>query len=165
MFSTPLMPCSSGATTVAATTSALAPGYCPLTRTSGGAMSGYCAKGSRVTATAPIITKTIDTTAAKIGRSMKKCERRILVRLRLRGGGRGALPVRRDLGARAGADEPVDDDVVIGRNPLDHAQAIDYGAERDVFRPRHIVGIDHQHELAHLLGADRGLRHQQRIRR
>jgi hypothetical protein len=27
--------------------------------------------------TAPTITKTIDTTAAKIGRSMKKCEMRI----------------------------------------------------------------------------------------
>src|SRR5882757_10420418 len=119
MFSTPLMPCSSGATTVSATTSALAPGYWPLTRTSGGAISGYCAKGSRVTATAPTITSTIDTTAAKIGRSMKKCDRRISVGPRLRGGGRGALPVRRDLGAGARADQAVDDDVVIRRNPLD----------------------------------------------
>src|SRR4051812_5004820 len=113
MFSTPLIPCSSGATTVLATTSALAPGYWPLTRTSGGAMSGYCAKGSRVTATAPTITMTIDTTAAKIGRSMKKCERRILVDLGLCGGRRRALAVRRDLGARTRADETVDDDVVV----------------------------------------------------
>src|SRR5882757_6144744 len=164
MFSTPLIPCSSGATTVLATTSALAPGYCPLTRTRGGAMSGYCAKGRRVTATAPTITMTIETTAAKIGRSMKKCERRMLVDLALSRGGRRALAVRRDLGARTRADEPVDDDVVVGRDPRNHAQAINHGPERDVFRPRHIVGIDHQYELAHLLGADRGLRDQQSIR-
>src|SRR5882672_10833783 len=148
MFSTPLIPCSSGATTVLATTSALAPGYCPLTRTSGGAMSGYCAKGSRVTATAPMITMTIETTAAKIGRSMKKCERRMSIDLGLYGGRRGALAVRRDLGARARAEEPVDDDVVLGCNPRNHAQAVDHGPERDVFRSRHVVGVDHQHELA-----------------
>src|SRR5260370_762044 len=165
MFSTPLMPCSSGATTVLATTSALAPGYCPLTRTTGGAMSGYCATGSRVTATVPTITKTIETTAAKIGRSMKKCERRISVGPGLSGGSRRALPVRRDLGARTRAHQPVDDDVVVGRKAVDHAQAVDHRPEGDVFRPRHIVGVYHQHELAHLLGADRGLRHQQRIRR
>src|SRR4051812_1781073 len=150
MFSTPLMPCSSGATTVAATTSALAPGYCPLTRTSGGAMSGYCAKGSRVTATAPTIMITIDTTAAKIGRSMKKCERRMSIRSRLVRVRRDALAVWRDLGAGACADQPVDDDVVIGRDPVHHAQAIDHRPERDVFRPRHIVGIDHQYKFAHL---------------
>src|SRR5229473_7803336 len=78
MFSTPLISCSIGATTVAATTSALAPGYWPLTLTTGGAMSGYCATGSRPTDTAPTMTKTIETTAAKIGRSMKKWERRMV---------------------------------------------------------------------------------------
>src|SRR5262245_59933176 len=130
MFSTPLICCSSGATTVFATTSALAPGYCPETRTSGGAMSGYCANGSRVAATVPTITRTIETTAAKIGRSMKKCERRILVGSGLTGGGRGGLAVRRDLGAGARADQSVDDDVVVGCNPLDHAQAVDHGSER-----------------------------------
>src|SRR5436190_495601 len=113
-------------------------------------MSGYCAKGSRVSATAPTITMTIDTTAAKIGRSMKKCERRILVDLGLCGGRRRALAVRRDLGARTRADETVDDDVVVRRNSRDHAQAVDHGPERDVFRPRHAVGVDHQHEFAYL---------------
>src|ERR1700704_2017954 len=77
MFSTPLICCSRGATTVAATTSALAPGNWPLTLTTGGAISGYWATGSRPTDTAPTMTKTIETTAAKIGRSMKKWERRI----------------------------------------------------------------------------------------
>jgi len=77
MFSTPLICCSIGATTVAATTSALAPGYWPETLMTGGAISGYCATGRRKNATPPRITNTMETTAAKIGRSMKKCERRI----------------------------------------------------------------------------------------
>ena len=72
MFSTPLICCSIGVTTVAATTSALAPGYCPDTVIVGGAISGYCATGRRQNATPPRITKTIDTTEAKIGRSIKK---------------------------------------------------------------------------------------------
>src|SRR5262249_28265402 len=77
MFSTPLICCSIGVTTVAATTSALAPGYWPDTLMMGGAISGYCAIGRRKNDTAPTITNTIETTAAKIGRSMKKCEMRI----------------------------------------------------------------------------------------
>jgi len=47
MFSTPLICCSIGVTTVAATTSALAPGYWPVTLITGGAISGYCATGRR----------------------------------------------------------------------------------------------------------------------
>jgi hypothetical protein len=45
--STPLICCSIGATTVSATVSALAPGYCPDTLMVGGAISGYCATGRR----------------------------------------------------------------------------------------------------------------------
>ena len=77
MFSTPLICSSIGATTVEATTSALAPGYWPVTLMIGGAISGYCAIGRRTKATAPRITNTIESTEAKIGRSMKKCEMRI----------------------------------------------------------------------------------------
>ena len=77
MFSTPLICSSIGVTTVEATTSALAPGYWPDTLMIGGAISGYCATGRRENATTPRITNTIETTAAKIGRSMKKCEMRI----------------------------------------------------------------------------------------
>src|SRR3982074_3441434 len=77
MFSTPLICCSIGVTTVEATTSELAPGYCPDTLMIGGAISGYCAIGKRANDTPPRITNTIETTAAKIGRSMKKCEMRI----------------------------------------------------------------------------------------
>src|SRR3979490_124907 len=77
MFSTPLICCSIGVTTVEATTSELAPGYCPDTLMIGGAISGYCATGRRENDTPPRIRNTIETTAAKIGRSMKKCEMRI----------------------------------------------------------------------------------------
>src|SRR5215469_5375249 len=77
MFSTPLICCSIGVMTVDATTSALAPGYWPETLMIGGAISGYCATGRRENETPPRMTKTIETTAAKIGRSIKKCEMRI----------------------------------------------------------------------------------------
>src|SRR6185437_8521049 len=77
MFSTPLICCSIGVTTVDATTSALAPGYWPEMLMVGGEISGYCAIGRRTKATAPKMMITIDTTEAKIGRSMKKCEMRM----------------------------------------------------------------------------------------
>src|SRR5258708_12872253 len=77
MFSTPLIWSSIGDTAVGGTTSALAPGYCPVTLMIGGAISGYWAIGRRKNDTAPTITNTTDITAAKIGRSMKKCEMRI----------------------------------------------------------------------------------------
>src|SRR5205823_5488137 len=104
MFSTPLICSSMGATTVEATTSALAPGYWPVTLMIGGAISGYWAIGRRTNATAPRIKNTIERTDAKIGRSMKKCEIRIewfsidlgRRRARLR---RRALLLRRHLGA------------------------------------------------------------------
>src|SRR5947209_19351233 len=40
----------------------------------GGVIGGYCATGRLTTATAPARVMTIDSTDAKIGRSMKKCE-------------------------------------------------------------------------------------------
>src|SRR5258705_1512977 len=113
MFSTPLICSSMGATTVEATTSALAPGYWPVTLMIGGAISGYWATGRRTNATTPRITNTIERTAAKIGRSMKKCEMRILSvhlgrrRARL---WRCPLLLRRDLGVRARLHQAVDDD-------------------------------------------------------
>ena len=45
-----------------------------MTCTVGGVISGYWATGSVKTATAPASVMTIDSTAAKIGRSMKKRE-------------------------------------------------------------------------------------------
>src|SRR5215813_3554477 len=139
MFSTPLICSSIGATTVEATTSALAPGYWPVTLMIGGAISGYCAIGSRTNATTPRITKTIETTEAKIGRSMKKCEifmasSRRLVALSL--GRFGGLRSRILFDRRhrlTGSDphQPVDDDAVVGLEPFpDDAQAVDHLAER-----------------------------------
>ena len=72
--------------------------------------------------------------------------------------------MRRDLGADAGALHAVDDDAVLGLEPLaDHAQAL-------IERPEHhrpclhrVVGLDHEHDLARLVGGDRGIRNQQRL--
>src|SRR3954465_1654980 len=63
-----------GVATLSATVLALAPGYVAVTCTVGGATSGYCAIGSCVNATPPTIRMTIDSTLAKMGRSMKKWE-------------------------------------------------------------------------------------------
>src|SRR5207302_9296514 len=74
MPSTPLTCCSIGAATVSATTLALAPGYDADTSTVGGAISGYCAIGSVMSAMPPARVITIDSTEAKIGRLMKNLE-------------------------------------------------------------------------------------------
>src|SRR6516162_9750895 len=74
MPSTPLTCCSIGAATVSATTRALAPGYDADTSTVGGAISGYCATGRVTRATPPPSVMNMDSTEAKIGRSMKKRE-------------------------------------------------------------------------------------------
>src|ERR1051326_971957 len=168
MFSTPLICCSIGVTTVAATTSALAPGYCPDTLMMGGAISGYCAIGRRKKDTPPMITNTIETTAAKIGRSMKKCEMRMAALVGLGGGTargrRRGLLLGRHLDAGPHAHEPVDDDVVVLLEPvLDHAQAAQRGAERDVALARHVLAADHHRVLARLLGRDGRVRHEQRL--
>src|SRR5258708_35340460 len=109
--------------------------------------------------TAPRMTKTTETTAAKIGRSMKKWELRIRgsrsIGADLRAGDRrrsGARLLRRYLCAWARAHQAVDDDVVVGRQPLgDDAQAIDDRSKRNVLRPGDILGVDPQHQLAPLV--------------
>src|SRR6185437_9589913 len=176
MFSTPLICCSIGVATVEATTSALAPGYCPDTVMTGGAISGYCATGRRENDTAPRITKTIETTAAKIGRSMKKWEMRIGARLsavrsvldlraaRLVAGPRGIMILlRAHLLADVRAHEAVDDHLVVRRDAgFDDPQAAGQLAERDVFLPHDVLAVDDQDVLARLLGADSVVRHEQR---
>ena len=74
MSSTPFSACSSGAATVSAITSALAPGYTVVTLICGGAMFGYIATGSARNAASPAITMNAETTVANNGRSMKKFE-------------------------------------------------------------------------------------------
>src|SRR5690606_2859004 len=77
MFSTPLICCSSGASTVSETISAEAPGYVTATLIVGGAICGNCATGRSGYENAPTSVITIAITVAKIGRSTKKCARRM----------------------------------------------------------------------------------------
>src|SRR6516225_5095683 len=74
MFSTPLTCCSMGAATASATSCALAPGYVQVTCTVGGVILGNCDNGSVKYATTPASTVRMDSTEAKIGRSMKNRE-------------------------------------------------------------------------------------------
>src|ERR1700730_8684796 len=73
-FSTPLICCSKGVMTVSAIVLGFAPGYCPLTTTVGGTISGYWLMGRFGRATRRATVTTIANTVAKIGRSMKKEE-------------------------------------------------------------------------------------------
>ncbi|MNI16457.1 hypothetical protein D3C73_697920 [compost metagenome] len=75
MPSTPLMASSSGVATVSAITLGLAPGYTVRTTTDGGTTSGYSPMGSIGIEIRPAAKITIDSTAAKIGLSMKKREK------------------------------------------------------------------------------------------
>src|SRR3954464_9081312 len=77
MFSTPLTCSSSGAATASASTRGLAPGYTARTTIEGGTTSGYSLIGKVKIAMAPVRKITIDRAAAKIGRSMKKREKRM----------------------------------------------------------------------------------------
>src|SRR6266850_7297095 len=81
MFSTPLTSCSMGVATVSASTFGFAPGYTARTTTVGGTISGYCAMGNWNTAIPPTSTMTIDRTAAKMGRRIKKWEKFMAIQL------------------------------------------------------------------------------------
>src|SRR5258707_8670758 len=123
MPSAPLTCCSIGAETVSATVSALGPGNWPVMLITGGAISGYCATGRRAKVTPPRITKTSETTAAKIGRSMKKCEMRTLSSTVLGVGlglarRRALLFLRHHLLARTYARDAVDHDAIIGSDAV-----------------------------------------------
>ena len=136
----------------------------------GGAISGYCAIGSRKNDTAPSSTKTIAITAAKIGRSMKKCEMRICRRLRWPS--LAACPARRAHWRARGLTllpgwifaMPLTTTRSSGLRPsLIDAQTLIQRPERHISLGCHVIGIDDIDELAHLLGADRGIGHQQRL--
>ena len=71
MPSTPITCSSIGAATALATSVALAPGKLHVTEIVGGEIIGNCASGKRKTQIAPASVITIDSTEAKIGRSMK----------------------------------------------------------------------------------------------
>src|ERR1700753_335819 len=82
MLSTPLISCSMGEATVSETTSAVAPAKRAVTCTVGGAMSGNSETGNARNEMMPTNVKMIESTAAKIGRSIKKWEKRIVYSLK-----------------------------------------------------------------------------------
>ena len=70
--------------------------------------------------------------------------------------------VRAHLCADAGALQPVDDHAVFRLQPLaDHAQAFVERPEHDRFCLHRVVVLDHEHDLARLVGGDRGIGQQQ----
>src|SRR6185369_7160564 len=75
MPSTPLICSSIGVATVSAITLGLAPGYCARTTTVGGATAGYSEIGNAGIDSKPPRKISIDSTPAKIGRSMKNLEK------------------------------------------------------------------------------------------
>src|SRR5688572_4591259 len=128
MSSTPFTSCSIGVATVSAMTSGGAPGYDARTTIVGGTTSGYCATGSALYARPPSRIVTIERTAAKIGRSMKKCERPTAVGSHVVGR-RGRLRLRREPGARARRHR-----LVLGRDDDSGPHALqpgDHDAVRD----------------------------------
>src|SRR6516225_6445191 len=137
----------------------------------GGTTLGYCAMGSRKSATPPISTKTIASTLARTGRSMKNLEimPRAPARSRLEVGRRRRLDLgllRGDLPPRDGALRIGDHDPVVLRKPLgDRAQASEELTDLDIALLDLVILVDHQEISAELTGADRGVWHQKRFPR
>src|ERR1700743_1502600 len=120
----PLTCCSIGAATVSATTRELAPGYWIETGTPGGVIGGYCATGNVKSAIVPARAMAMDSTVAKIGRSMKK-----RVSISASRGGRIERRHRRLLGRHPHVrpellDRPHDDPVVLRQAARDRAEAV-----------------------------------------
>src|SRR5262245_16345983 len=114
----------------------------------------------------PRIVITIATTAAKMGRSTKKCEKPIFRSLR-RSAGRGLgllgldlAGLRGDLCARPRPDQAIDDDPVLRIDAAaDDAQATGLArAGADDLGMHDAVAVDREHDLARLVGDDRRVR-------
>src|SRR5438105_7495599 len=162
-----------GAATVCSITSAEAPGYTACTVTTGGAMSGYCAIGRLRIAARPASTIKIDSTAAKIGRSMKKRENmgRLFLRLWfLRLGRRLAGRIGIGVGdahrrARPQAHQSLGDHAIAGLHALvDHPGVTGPVTDLDRARLCRAVFIDDVDELALRALEHRALRNGERIR-
>src|SRR6202041_2852891 len=135
-FSTPLICCSSGVITVSAMVLGEAPGYCPLTTTVGGTISGYSLMGSTGMARRPATVRRIASTEAKIGRSMKN-EKMFMTALRHARCGRAGRrlvaahghPLRRHRYAGMHPLRPVDHDDIPRLQALAHdAQPVDHSS-------------------------------------
>src|SRR5947208_13314144 len=158
-----------GAATVCSITSAEAPGYTACTVTTGGAMSGYCAIGRLRIAARPASTMKMDSTAAKIGLSIKKREnmglflrlRFLLLRLRRRlCPGFGDAHRR----SRPQAHQALDDHAIAGLDALvDDPGIARPFADFDRARLGGVVLIDDVDELALRALEHRALRHGDRV--
>src|SRR5271168_215043 len=99
------------------------------TCTCGGEIGGYCAIGKLNTAIPPASVMRMDSTVAKIGRSMKKCEsiirRSLLLARSLLAEGRHGSLLRLDLHVWPDLLERTDGDPILGVQPVgDDAQAV-----------------------------------------
>src|SRR3954470_21702398 len=178
MPSAPLTCSSMGVVTLCSTTWALAPGNVAVTCTVGGLICGYCEIGRPWKARAPASTMTIDSTAAKIGRSMKKTENMVSALGRRRsaagggllGPGRGLLRLAR----RALLDGDLDpgphflrafhDDALARLHAgIDHHEIL-RGAAHLNRAHGHLVVVADDEERLHSLGLlDRLLRDEHRV--
>src|SRR5688572_11356375 len=182
MSSTPLIASSSGVATVSAITLGLAPGYTVRTTTDGGTTSGYSLIGSSGIAIRPAAKITIESTAAKIGRSMKNFEKSICVSLPRAQPPRVPVLERRHLLSRArwlthgdhlrrhrhSGDEhllhTVHDHLVSRLEPrTDDTQPIDHATELDVPAHGRIARPEHVDVLAVLVGEHRLVVDQKRV--
>src|ERR671912_83361 len=181
MPSTPLIDSSSGVATVSASTFGLAPGYCARTTTDGGTTSGYSEIGSTRMARRPARKIRIDSTPAKIGRSMKNFERFTAPSSRRADAGSALCEVRRaavvgfarrrvhrhrlrlDERARAHPLQAVDDDALaVGHALGDDPKATHGRADRHRPIDDAIVAIDNEHEALVLIRAQCTLVHNDR---
>src|SRR5206468_4289887 len=156
----------------------------------GGVTSGYSLIGSDRIAISPAARMTRERTTAKIGRSMKKREKRIgLERLawcaerechpeRSRRAsqvdsqgsrsarsnyGLHAIGLGDDLHSGAHAHQTIDHDALAGlQSRLDSAQSVDHAAEGHRSILERVVTLEHEHEFAILIRADRLILDQRR---
>src|SRR5829696_4905379 len=137
------------------------------TTTEGGTTSGYSLIGSANIASPPARKMTIDSTLAKIGRSMKNLEKLIARSSASAGGGGRSVGHRgRRVGVhrrhRGGHLHPgahplqaVHHDPLAGRDPLLHdAEPVDQPPDLDRPVLHRAVRLEDQHELLVLVGAD-----------
>src|SRR5450432_361453 len=156
-FSTPLICCSSGVITVSAMVFGEAPGYCPLTTTVGGTISGYSLIGRFGMASRPATVINIASTVANIGRSMKN-EEMFIVRL-LRPGRRAvgthvhALRRHRHYGVHA-LRAVHDDDITALETLAHHSEAVDDAPQFDLAIFDLVVRPEQQHVFLTLVGVD-----------
>src|ERR1019366_9161055 len=141
------------------------------TCTCGGEIGGYCAIGNENTASAPASVITMDSTVAKIGRSMKKCDSmsgspncRSLRCLRwLPEGGHGDL-LGLDLHLWPNLlERPHGDPFALLESLRDHAQSVWLERSRpDAAVLGLFLGVDHVDVFQPLIGADGSVDHKKR---